>query len=79
MIINEQNELLSELFLTAVIKHPNKISLREKGLFYLIIPRGYGPSRQGRLGSSQGRCRRQAQEAVRRRASVPRKQRANRK
>lgn len=74
MIVNEQNELLSELFLMAVIKHPNKISLREKGLFYLIIPQGYGPSRQGRLGSSQRRRRRQAQEAVRQSASVPGKQ-----
>lgn len=75
MIVNEQNELLSELFLMAVIKHP-KISLREKGLFYLINPQGYGPSRQGRLGSSQRRRRRQAQEAVRQSASVPGKQNA---
>lgn len=56
VIVNEPNELLSELFLTPVIKYPNKISLREKGLFYLIIPQAYGPSWQGRLGSSrQGR------------------------
>lgn len=66
MIVNEQNELLSEWVLIAVIKYPNRISLREKGLFYLIIPQGYGPSWQGRLGSRQGRLggrRRRPREA----------------
>lgn len=77
----EQVELSSGLscFLIAVIKIPNKISLREKGFILSYNSIGIWPIMAGDTWQQTGKAWRQAQEAAHRSTSVLWKPRVNRK